>query len=164
MMTTFDWRGEGFTYGQKVSFFQITYEDVPLVFCIYKTTSFSDEPFVIERIKKNIKSININDEIEEEIKNIYLIKTDDDFRKEFKRSCYILKFVTETEVVTIGAYTDNQKKMTPDNLYLLCERDFINVLAKGELVESVEQIEMTAFDPLKPIFNKKELAKELLRE
>lgn len=160
----FDWIGEGFTYGQKVSFFQITSEDVPLVFCIYKTTSFSDEPFVVERISKNIKSINVNHEIEEEIKNVYLIKTEDDFRKKFKRSYYILKFETESNIITIGAYTDNEKRMKPDNLYLLCEKDFINILARADLVESVDQISTTAFDPLKPIFNKKELAKELLRE
>ena len=160
----FDWIGEGFTYGQKVSFFQITSEDVPLVFCIYKTTSFSDEPFVIERISKNIKSINIQHEIEEKVDAVFIIKTDDDFRKKFKRSYYLLKLVTESEVITIGAYTDNEKRMKPDNLYLLCEKDFINILARADLVESVDQISTTAFDPLKPIFNKKELAKELLRE
>ena len=160
----FDWIGEGFTYGQKVSFFQITSEDVPLVFCIYKTTSFSDEPFVLERISKNIKSINIKHEIEEEVKNVYLIKTDDVFRKKFKRSYYVVKFETESNVITVGAYTDNHMRMKPDNLYLLCEVDFINILARADLVESVDQISTTAFDPLKPIFNKKELAKELLRE
>lgn len=161
---TFDWIGEGFTYGQKVSFFQITSEDVALVFCIYKTTSFSDEPFVIERISKNIKSININHEIEEEVKGVYMIQTDDVFRKKFKRSYYLVKFVTESDVITIGAYTDNDKRMKPDNLYLLCERDFVNILAETKIIESVEEIADTAFDPLKPIFNRKELAKELLRE
>jgi len=163
-MATFDWIGEGFSFGQRVKFFQITYEDVLLVFCIYKTTLFSDEPFVIERITKNIKSINIQHEIEEEIKDIHLIKTDDNFRKKFKRSYYLLKFITENDVITIGAYTDNQKKMMPDNLYLLCERDFINVLAKTDIIKSIDQIAMTAFDPLKSTLNKKELAKELLRE
>ena len=163
-MAVFDWIGEGFSYGQKVNFFQITTEEVPLVFCIYKTTSFSDEPFVIERVSKNIKSINIQNEIEEEIKAVYLIKTDNDFRKKFRRSYYLLKFITELEVVTIGAYTDNEKRMTPDNLYLLCEKDFINILAKAEKVESISQLAITAFDPLKSIFDKKELAKDLLRE
>lgn len=163
-MTTFDWTGKSFSFGQKVNFFQITFEEVPLVFCIYKTTSFSDEPFVIERVSKNIKLIEIQHEIEEEIKEIHLIKTDDDFRKKFKRSYYLLKFITENDIITLGAYTDNQKRMTPDNLYLLCEIDFINILAKSDLVESIDQIAMTAFDPLKSILNKKELAKELLRE
>ena len=161
---TFDWIGEGFTYGQKVNFFQITSEDVPLVFCVYKTTSFSDEPFTLERISKNIKSINIQHEIEEDIKNVHIIKTDDAFRKKFKRSYYLVKFETEENIITVGAYTDNDKRMTPDNLYLLCERDFINILAPSKIIESVEQVSHTAFDPLKPIFNKKELAKELLRE
>ena len=163
-MTTFDWTGKSFSFGQKVDFFQITFEEVPLVFNIYKTTSFSNEPFVIERISKNIKLIEIRHEIEEEIKEIHLIKTDDDFRKKFKRSYYLLKFITENDIITVGAYTDNQQRMTPDNLYLLCERDFINILAKSELIESIDQIAMTAFDPLKSIFSKKELAKELLRE
>ena len=163
-MTTFDWTGKSFSFGQKVDFFQITFEEVPLVFNIYKTTSFSDEPFVIERVSKNIKLIEIQHEVEEEIKETHLIKTDDDFRKKFKRSYYLLKFITENDIITLGAYTDNQKKMTPDNLYILCERDFINILAKSELIESIDQIAMTAFDPLKSTFNKKELAKELLRE
>lgn len=163
-MATFDWIGEGFSYGEKTRFFSITTEGVQLVFCIYKTTSFSDEPFVIERISKNINSINIETPIEEEIKNIYMVNTDDFFRKKFKRSYYLLKIETESEVITLGAYTDNNRIMTPDNLYLLCNTDYINILARTELVTEVEQIDYTAFKPLKAIFNKKELAIELLRE
>lgn len=162
-MATFDWIGEGFNYGKKINFFSITTEDVQLIFCIYKTTTFSDEPFVIERATKNINSINIQNEIEEEIKNIYIVKTDDFFRKKFKRSYYLLKFETESRIITVGAYTDNRMAITPDNMYLVCEGSYINILAETEVVESAEQLDGTAFGPLKAIFNKKELAKELLK-
>ncbi len=161
---TFDWIGEGFLYGRKLAFFQITTEGVPLVFTIHEGNELTDHPFVVQRIKKNIKSINIEHEIEEEISKIHIIQTDNVFRKKMKRSYSLLKIIAGDQIITIGAYTDNKKIMKSDNLYILCERDFINILASSELLTSSEQINGTPFEVLAPIFNKKELAKELLRE
>ena len=160
----FDWIGEGFIFGQKVSFFQITTEGVPLVYSIYRTTTLSDNPFSIERIKKNINHINIKHEIEEEVKRSFIIETDDDFRKKFKRSYKIIKLETENSVITIGGYTDNEKRMSADNTYILCEKDFINILAKAEFIKDVNMLDNSPFEPIKPIFDKKELAIELLKD
>jgi hypothetical protein len=160
----FDWIGESFLFGQKASFFQITYENVSLVYSIYKTTKLSDYPFKIERVSKNIKNVNVQHEIEEKISDVYLIHTDDHFRKKFKRSYSILKFVVGSDVVTIGGYTDNEKRMSSDNVYVICGKDFINILAKAEKIENASQLDNTPFEDIKPIFDKKELAKELLRE
>jgi len=160
---TFDWIGDGFMYGMKMTFFQITTEGVPLIFNIRKSSSESDYPFTIERIKKNVNSINITSVLDGDVKSVFIFNTDDIFRKEFKRSYSILKFVMEDEIITLGAYTDNVKKMTPDNLYILCDDGFINILANGYRIFSDDQLEGTAFTSLAPIFNKKELAKVLLK-
>jgi hypothetical protein len=159
----FNWIGEGFNYGQKVKFFCVTKEGVELIYIVYKTTSFSDEFFKIERVHRSAVSVNIIREIEEPILGIFIIKTDDEFRKKFKRSYYLLKIITETQAITIGAYTDNDRKVSPDNLYLLCDSDFINILTRIKKVEFIGQIVGTVFEPLKVLFDKKELALELLR-
>ena len=161
---TFNWIGEGFNYGQKMKFFCISKEGVQLTYAVYKTTSVSDMLFKIERARKNTSTIKIDREIEEPIKAVFLVKTDDDFRKKFKRSYDILKLATESRVITIGAYTDNEKRMSTDNLYLICDIDFINLLADATKIESIEQIIGSPFEPLKVLFDKKELALELLKD
>lgn len=160
---TFDWLGDSFYFGQKASFFKVTTDKVSLTYAIYKTTKLSDRPFKVERSDKNTKTVNIHYEIEERVKDIYLVNTDDHFRKKFKRSYSLLKFVTDDNVISIGGYTDNEKRMASDNVYIICSKDFINVLAKTDKIEDVSQLDNTPFEETKPIFDKKELAKELLR-
>jgi hypothetical protein len=143
--------------------FSITTQKVELIYTIHKATSVSDEPFLIERIAKNKGTINITREVEEEVSEAHIITTDDDFRKRFKRSYHLIKLVTDTEVITIGAYTDSSKKMAADNLYVLCTTDFINLLARSEKIINADQLNNTHFEPLKCVFSSKELAMELLR-
>lgn len=160
-----NWLGEAFKYGRALEFFSITSFGIEQVFYIF---SISDEEshdiFKIEYSKEiNTKVIETTEEIEEPVKSVFLIKTDDDFRKRMKRSYYLLKFVTDNEVFTVGIYNDNGKKPTVDNSYLLCTTDFINVLTRAEKVTTSEQLEGTPFEELGSIFNKNELTKKLLK-
>ena len=162
----FKWYGEGFNYGQKVKYLCLEANQVELIFAIHKSTSLSDEPFIIERTNKNANTIVIHHEADVIVDDVHLIKTDDDFRKKFKHSYYILKFVTRSDnhVITIGVYSDSDKKLNSNNCYLLCTQDFINLLASSVIVREPEQLVGTTFEPLKCLFSKKELAIELLKQ
>jgi hypothetical protein len=160
----FKWYGSGFDYGQKVKFFCLEIDQVELIFTIHKSTHLSDEPFLIERsTKKNVNTITTEHESGEVVSSIHLIKTDENFRKKFKRSYYLLKFITADQVFTIGAYSDSSSKMNAMNSYLLCTHEFINLLADSVVVTEPQQIMNTAFECLKCLFSKKELAIELLK-
>lgn len=162
----FKWHGDGFSFGQKVDYFclEISNIEVELIFCIHKSTSLSDEAFKIERANKNVNTINIRNEIDEKVQAVYLVKTDETFRKKFKRSYYIIRFFLENEsVFSIGAYSDSEKRMTANNCYLICTLDFINLLADASKIIGPEQLVGTIFEPLKCLFSKKELAIELLK-
>lgn len=163
------WIGSGFSYGAMRDFVMFEAHNVELLFSIHKETELDDdEPgkdyFSVDRVEhKFAKTITATREIEEEVRSVYLIKTDDEFRKSFQHSYYIMKFAVESTTLTIGAYTDTRNTPTAENSYLLCTTDFINLLAKGEKIEKAEQIKNTSFEKLMCLFDKKELAKELLR-
>jgi hypothetical protein len=161
---TFNWIGSGFLFGVFLDFFSITAFGVEQIFQIYKSND-EDQIFYIKKakdVKNNL--IEKNKEVYEKINNIYLIKTDDEFRKKYKRTYNLLKFECENnEVITIGAYTDSKNIPTPDNTYILCENDFINILAKPKIITSHKDLEETEFNGLKSILNKNELTKELLK-
>jgi len=159
----FNWLGDGFSFGQKVKFFSISAHGLELVFSIFKHAT-EDGVFSIRRETKNIKTINKSTTVEEDVKNIYLIKTDNDFRKKTKHSYHIIKFETENYIVNIGAYSDSQNEMTPNNSYLLCTSEFINLLAPTEKIEDIEQIRNTCFNPMMCLLDKNEMTKELLKE
>jgi hypothetical protein len=160
-----NWIGEAFKYGRTLEFFSITSFGVEQIFYIFSVSDDeSDDIFKVEYLKEiNTKVIETTEEIEEPVKAVYLINTDDDFRKKMKRSYYLLKFVTDNEVFTIGIYNDNGKKPTVDNSYLLCTTDFVNVLARAEKITGSKQIENTPFAALGSLFNKNELTKKLLK-
>lgn len=160
----FNWIGDAFEYGSRLNFFSISAHNVDLNFVLYPVSDPDDEAvFGVQRSPKNPNTINKETEIDENINEVYLIQTGESFRKSFKRSYRILKFVTDNHVISIGIYNDNGKKPTPDNSYLLCTTDFINLLAESEKIENAEQIKDTPFQELMCIFSKKELAKELLK-
>jgi hypothetical protein len=159
----FNWLGDGFSFGQKVKFFSVSAHGLELMFSIYKHAT-EEGVFSIKRETKSLKTINKNFTIDEDVKNIYLIKTDVDFRKKMKHSYHIIKFETESHIVNIGAYSDSLDEMTPNNSYLLCTSDFINLLAPTEKIEDIEQIRDTCFNPLMCLLDKNEMTKELLRE
>jgi hypothetical protein len=162
---TFNWVGSAFHYGKLIRYFSITYDDVELVFIIYRTEDEeSDSVFEIQRVtKKDCRSVRKDNQIYEEINEVFYIHTDDDFRKKYKHSYDILKFVCESTVVTIGAYNDSKVKMDRGNPYLVCTIDFINILAESVKITDEQQLKDTSFDKLRCIFSKRELAKELLR-
>ncbi len=164
------WHGEGYTYAAVRYFVLFEAHGVDLLFVAYKQRDLKDEEefknhyFYVDRASnKFMKTITPTWEIEEEVESVYLIKTDDDFRKRLHHSYYIMKFVTENEVLTIGAYTDTKNKPTEDNSYLLCTTDFINLLAPSQKVETGKELKDTSFEKMMCLFDKKELAKELLR-
>lgn len=160
----FNWLGQGMHYGQNVSFFCLTAFNIDLVYSISKKTKMSDEEesFIINReTQKTIGSINKNRIVDETINNVLLIKTDEAFHKKFKHSYYLLKFVTENNVVTIGRYSDN---ISNSSFYLICGTDFINLLAEAKKIELADDIRDTVFKPLMCVFDRNEMTKELLRD
>lgn len=162
----FNWIGRGNLYGEIISFFSITSFDVEQVFYIYKSTMDDDDQiFYIKSAKKmDTHLITIDNEIDEKINYIHLIETDDEFRKKYKRSYNLLKFECENNIiVTMGTYTDSRSKPIPDNSYLLCQTDFVNILAGSRFVSSVDDIHNTPFQELGSILNKNELTKQLLK-
>jgi hypothetical protein len=159
----FNWTGDGFAFGAKVKFFSINAHGLELVFSIFKQSG-AECPFAIKREAKNIKTVNKERVVEEDIKNIYIIRTDAAFRKRFKHSYYVLKFETENFVINVGAYADSMDAMTPNNSYLLCTTDFVNLLAEYQKVETAEQLAESSFSPLMCLIDKNEMTKELLRE
>jgi len=151
-------------FGKVIEGISVYAQNVLLDFIIFKTQDEDEKfPFKTTRIK-NDKLANIITPIGEEVLNLYLVRTDDNFRKKFKHSYDLIKFETENYVLTFGAYCDHAFPMTADNLYLQCTIDFINLLTDATKIESSEQLKDTPFEPLACIFDKKELAKELLRE
>jgi uncharacterized protein Veg len=161
----FNWIGEGMHYGQDTHFFCLRAFNIDLVYSINKRTKMSDgeESFLINReTQKSIGSINKNRTVDETINSVFLIKTDDAFHKKFKHSYYLLKFVTESNVITIGKYVDNIN--ASNSFYLICGTDFINLLAEAKKIESADDIRETAFKPLMCIFDRNEMTKELLRD
>lgn len=160
----FNWIGDAFEYGSRLNFFSISAHNVELNFVLYPVSDPDDDAiFGIQRSSKNPNTINKEIEIDEDIEEVYLIETDNDFRKKFKRSYQMMKFVTSDHVISVGIYNDNGKQPTPDNSYLLCTTDFINLLADSKKIENADQIKDTPFRELMCIFSKKELAKELLK-
>jgi hypothetical protein len=157
----FNWIGQGFSFGQQMKFFCISAHALDLVFSIRRDSE--GHGFVITRETKNIKTINRLVKIEEDVKNIFLIVTDEAFEKKFKRAYYILKFETENYVATVGTYTDNVGYGVA-NTYVLCTTDFINLLAATVKVETADQLRLTDFGSLMCIIDKNEMTKELLRE
>lgn len=165
-----NWIGEAYSYGVMRPFISFTAHDVELLFTIQKETELTDEEefqdryFTVERIDKKLaKTAAIVEEIYEEVQEIWLIKTDEEFRKRFQHNYYLLKFYTENTTLTLGAYSDTKNTPTAKNSYILCTTDFVNLLAKGEKVERAEQLSNTNFKKIGCLLNKKELAKELLR-
>lgn len=159
----FNWIGDGFAFGSKVKFFSVSAHGLELVFSIFKQSD-GECPFAVRRESKNTKTVNKERMIDEDVKNIYLIRTDSAFRKKFRHSYYVLKFETENFVVNIGAYADSMEAMTPNNSYLLCTTDFINLLAEYQKIETAEQLAESSFSPLMCLIDKNEMTKELLRE
>ena len=163
----FNWLGQGMHFGVQTKFFSLNAHGIDLIFSIHKNPSFLEgEPmFIINREpKKNIGTINKERVVNELINEVYLVITDTDFRKRTKHSYYLLKFVTESSVMSIGGYSDSPYQMTPDNSYLVCTVDFINLIAKMTKVESMDPLLETGFKPLICLFDKNELTKELLRD
>lgn len=169
-MIKINWVGEAFSYGVMRPFVSITAHDVELLFTIQKETELEDEEefqdryFALERLsKRDAKTVSKIDDIGEEVESVWFIKTDDEFRRAFKHTYYLLKFYTKNTTLTIGAYSDNKSKPSAENSYLICTTDFINLLAKGVKVEDGVELKDTNFEKMMCIFDKKELAKELLR-
>ena len=149
-------------YGKKVYFFSTYSYGVELKFSIFKTQDEKEIfPFkiIVNNFKPTDKSV-----INEEIKNIFLIRTDEKFRKKFKHHFDIIKFITDNYIVTIGSYSDTSNPPTSDNIYLVCTEHFVNLLAPTVKVTSVEQLKNTPFESLACVFDKKELAKVLLKQ
>jgi|SRR5208337_452764 len=161
----FNWLGQGMHYGQDTYFFCLTAFNIDLVYSINKKTKMSDgeESFIINRVtQKSIGNVNKNRTVDETINNVFLIKTDEEFHKKFKHSYYLLKFITENNVITIGKYSDN---VVPNaSFYLICSTDYINLLADTKKVECADDIRETAFRPLMCVFDRNEMTKELLRD
>lgn len=169
-MIKINWIGEAYSYGLMRPFISITAHDVELLFTIQKETELQDEEefqdgyFSVECLnKKAVKTVAVVEEIDEEVEEIWLIKTDDEFRKRFKHTYYLLKFYMPNTALTVGVYSDNKNRATAENSYILCTTDFINLLASGEKVEKAEQLADTNFQKFSCILDKKELAKQLLR-
>jgi hypothetical protein len=158
-----NWLGEGFTFGKKTKFFCINAHGLDLVFSIYKSSGV-DGAFGIHRESKNTKTINKERIIDEEVKSMLLIKTDDEFRNKFKHSYYILKLETDNYVANLGAYCDTRNPMSVDNIYLLCTTDFVNLLAEGKKVELAEDLRDSNFESLMCLIDENEMTKELLRD
>lgn len=160
----FSWIGNGFEYGQRLDFFAFSIKGIELVFFIYPTGDpDSKHPFSINKIDKKMTANKI-DIIEEKVKSIHLIETDDDFRKRFKRSYNIIKITTaEEKTITIGSYCDSDRKPTSENSHVVCTMDFINLLSKSINITTADQLDSTPFEAIKCVISKKELAKELLK-
>lgn len=162
----FNWIGKGFLYGEYMNFFSITAFNVEQVFYIYKTLD-EDETFIFniknaDKIEKN--TIETSEDIGENVNYIHLIETDEWFRKKYKRSYNLIKFECENDIIiTIGTYTDSRNIPTPNNSYLLCGSDFVNVLAESRYIWSSKDIYNTPFHNLASILNKNELTKQLLK-
>jgi len=162
----FNWTGSGFLYGERLNFFSITSFDVEQIFYIYTSTMDDDDNiFYIKNARKiNKNVISIDEYIDEKVKYIHLIETDDEFRKNFKRSYNLIKLECEHDtIITIGSYTDSKAKPIPDNSYILCQSDFVNVLAESKYIESADDIVNTSFYGLSSILSKNELTKQLLK-
>ena len=159
-----EYKFERAIFGQLLNTVCIRMQDVYVNFSVFLNNDPEYiHPFQIKGEMVRSKDGFKKEYISEEIDNVYLINTDDEFRKKFKRSYSILKIETSNTILTIGAYCDNKNKMTPDNIYLLCTTDFINLLAASEKVVSKSQLDGTPFEELSCIIDNKELAKLLLR-
>jgi hypothetical protein len=163
----FNWIGTGMHYGANTKFFSLNAYGIDLVFSIHKNPTFSegDCTFLIHREpKKDLGTINKERVVNETITDVFLIITDSEFRKKTRHSYYIVKFITESAVITVGAYSDSPYEMTPDTCYLLCTDDFINFIANLNRVSDKEPLLDTGFRSLLCVFDKNELTKELLRD
>jgi hypothetical protein len=148
-------------YGKLLNILKINTFDVDVNFVIYKTQDLDEEnPFKVGIIKTKNKE---SDNIDEEIKNIYLIRTDEIFRKKFNHYYDVLKLETENNIITFGAYSDSKNKPNSDNISLLCTIDFINLLAPITVVTDYRQLKDTPFKFFGCLLEKKELSKILLQ-
>lgn len=159
----FKWIAQGYTYGRRLPHFCISVNDMDFIFIVYKSGDGEEPILRFERVDKNPNTLNHEKPIEEEIKSVFIIKTDDEFRKKVKRSYNIIKFELETKVVTIGLYSDNERKLDGNNSYLICNTDYINLLAKAKKIEAADELVDTDYEIFKFLFDKKEIAKLLLR-
>lgn len=153
-------------YGKVLQFASFKVQDILLEFVIYPTQDDSEPfPFKVQRFMRKAEGVpKVVNSLHEEVKNIYYINTDDEFRKKFKHYYNIIKFETENNILTFGAYSDSSAVPTPDNIYLICTKDFVNLLAPSKKLETPDQLKDTPFEILSCMLDKKELAKELLRE
>ena len=165
MKNIFNWYEEKILFGNSVYVFNISVEGVELNFILRYTNDVdkADKVFEINVCKDLIKKTQNSIDIYEEIINTYLISTDDEFRKKFKRSYNLIKFETQNNIITIGMYNDTPFKPTSNNSYLLCTTDFINILAKTTLVNEKQCLMGTQFEELSCLFDQKDLARILLK-
>lgn len=161
-----NWIGEAPWYGRNLNFMYFTSFGVDQYFYIYGVSD-DEESNHLFKVKYadevNTMMMGHWGEVYEDIESVHLIKTDEDFRKRMKRSYNLLKFVTDSEVLTIGIYNDDGKIPTLDNSYLLCTIDFVSILAESERVTSSDQLKGTPFEEMGSLFNKSQLTKRLLK-
>ena len=152
------WVGSGFVFGERRRFVSFEAFEVELNFTI--SESSIDSSVEVQEMKLS-KTINHETEVHQEVKEVHKIITDEAFNKKFNRHYELLKFVTEDFVISFGSYKDDLRRHARP--YLICSDDYINLLAKSDLVEEAEDLLGTIFQPMMCLFSKKELAKTLLQ-
>lgn len=153
-----------FGFGISVHHLLIQSQGIDSVFSIHKNTSEEIYPFKLQRSRFSAALVHKTKKINEDVKETFLFITDNEFRKKFSRSYHLIKLVTETEIITVGAYSDSKAPLDCGNAYILCTNDFINLLSAGIKIEEADQLNGTGFEAFKCLYDRNEMAKALLRE
>lgn len=155
----FKWIGSGHNYGRNINFFCINAFQIDMIFSICRL----DDSFIVaSEPTKNIKTINTKRIIDEEIKNILLIRTGEDFRKKFSRDYCLLKFETENRIINVGSYSDRIDP--PVQCHIICTSDFISLLADAVKIENADQLKDTKFETLACLLSRNNMTIELLKD